>query len=50
MFDRMRAGIGWRTDTDVMATTRPHPRSHIAGTAASHMATVESRFSSSAGR
>ena len=42
--------MGSRTDMDVMATTRPQPRSHIAGTAALHIATVDSRFSCSAGR
>ena len=49
VFDRMSEPMGWRTDTEVMATTRPHPRSHMAGTTARHMATVDSRFSSSAG-
>ena len=49
VLDRISAGIGWRTDIDVIATTRPHPRSHMAGTAAWHIATVDSRFSSSAG-
>ena len=41
-------GIGWRTENDVMATTRPHRCACIAGTAALHMATTESRLSSSA--
>ena len=35
---------------DVIATTRPQPRSHIVGTAALHMATVDNRFRSSAAR
>ncbi len=48
VFDRMRPAIGWRTAIDVMATTRPHRRSCIAGTAALHIATTDSRFSSSA--
>ena len=48
VLDRMSAGLGWRTVTEVMATTRPQPRSAMAGTAAWHMATVDSRFSSSA--
>ena len=33
VFDRMRFGIGWRTAIDVIATTRPHLRSRISGTA-----------------
>ena len=38
------------TEIDVIATTRPQPRSAMAGTASVHMATVERRLSSSAGR
>ncbi len=33
VFERMRFGIGWRTAIDVIATTRPHCCSRIAGTA-----------------
>ena len=32
----------------VMATTRPHPRSRMVGTAAWHMATVDNKLRSSA--
>ena len=49
VFERMSVPIGWRTEIEVMASTRPQPRSHMAGTAALHMATTDSRFSSSAG-
>src|SRR6516165_6696065 len=42
VFDRMRLGIGWRTATEVMATTRPHRWACMAGTAAWHMATTDS--------
>ena len=49
VFERISPSIGWRTDTDVMATTRPQPCSRMAGTAAVHIATVDSRFCSSAG-
>ncbi len=42
VFDRMRLAIGWRTDSDVIATTRPHPCACIAGTAALHIATTAS--------
>ena len=38
VFDRIRFGIGWRTATDVIATTRPQPWACIAGTAALHIA------------
>ena len=44
VFDRMSPGSGWRTEIDVMATTRPHFRSRMAGTAAWHMATTDRRF------
>ena len=44
VFDRISDGIGWRTDTDVMATTRPQPAACMSGTAAWHMATVDSRL------
>ena len=50
VFDRISVGIGWRTEIDVMATIRPHLRDCIAGTAAWHIATIDSRFSSRAGR
>ena len=33
VFDKMRFAIGWRTAIDVIATTRPHFRSRISGTA-----------------
>jgi hypothetical protein len=49
VFERMRVPIGCLTEIDVMATTRPQPRSRIAGTAAWHMATTDSRFRSRAG-
>ena len=49
VFDRMRPAMGWRTAIDVMATTRPQCRSCIAGTAALHMATTDSRLRSRAG-
>ena len=49
VLDRISEPMGWRTDTDVMATTRPSPCSHMPGTAAWHMATVERRLSSRAG-
>jgi hypothetical protein len=48
--DRISVPDGWRTVIEVIATTRPQPRSAIAGTAARHMATVDSRLSSIAGR
>ena len=48
VFDRIRPAMGWRTEIDVMATTRPQPRSCMGGTAAWHSATVDSRFSCSA--
>jgi hypothetical protein len=50
VLDRMSEAAGWRTVIDVMATTRPQPRPTMAGTAARHMATVDIRFSSRAGR
>ena len=49
VFDKISIGAGWRTVIEVMATTRPHPCAHMAGTAARHIATVDSRLSSSAG-
>ena len=48
VFERMRVGIGWRTEIDVIATTRPHPCACMAGTAALHIAIVDSAFSSNA--
>ena len=39
-----RLPIGCLAPIDVMATTRPHPRSCIPGTAWRHMATVDRRF------
>jgi hypothetical protein len=47
--DRISIAAGWRTVIEVIATTRPQPCSDIAGTAARHIATVDSRLSSSAG-
>ncbi len=49
VFDRISVPIGWRTATEVMATTRPQPAVCMAGTAALHMATTDSRLRSSAG-
>ena len=49
VLDRISCAAGWRTVIEVMATTRPQPRAAIAGTAARHIATVDSRLSSSAG-
>ena len=40
--------MGWRTEMEVMATTRPQPWVTIAGTAALHMATTDNKLSSSA--
>ena len=48
--EAMRWPMGWRAPSEVMATTRPQPRSRMAGTAAWHIATVERQFSSSAAR
>jgi hypothetical protein len=48
VFERMRYGSGWRTEIEVIATTLPHPRARMGGTAASHIDTTESRLSSSA--
>ena len=48
VFDRINVPIGWRTEIDVIATTRPHRRSRIAGIAALHMATTDSRLRFSA--
>jgi hypothetical protein len=48
VFDRISWAIGWRTDSDVIATTRPHRCACIAGTAALHIATTDIRFRSSA--
>ncbi len=44
VLERISSGIGWRTATDVIATTRPQPRSCIAGTAALHIATTDIRL------
>jgi hypothetical protein len=49
VFDRISSAMGCRTEMEVIATTRPQPWSHRAGTAAPHIATVDSRLSSSAG-
>ena len=38
--------IGWRTDTDVIATTRPQPAACIDGTADLHIATTDMRLRS----
>ena len=46
VLERIRFGIGWRTESDVMATTRPQPAACIAGTAALHMPTMDSRLRS----
>ena len=43
VFERIRFGIGWRTEIEVIATTRPHPCACMAGTAAWHMAIVDRR-------
>src|SRR6478672_10243854 len=48
VFERIRVGIGWRTEIDVIATTLPHPCVCIAGTAALHIAIVDSAFSANA--
>ena len=48
VLDRIRLGIGWRTETDVIATTLPQPRSCIGATAALHIATTDIRLSSMA--
>ena len=42
---RIRVGMGWRTEIEVMATTRPHCWACIPGTASAHMAIVERAFS-----
>ena len=44
VLERMSVGMGWRTDTEVMATTRPQPAACIGGTSSVHMPTTESRF------
>ena len=49
VFDRIRLGIGWRTEIDVMATTRPNRWARMPGTASWHMATTDRRFRASAG-
>ncbi len=49
VFDRISCAIGWRTESDVIATTLPHRWTCIAGTAALHIATTDIRFRSSAG-
>ena len=49
VLDRMSPAMGWRTEIEVMATTRPHPRACMRGTAAWHRATTDSRLRSSAG-
>ena len=48
VLERISSAIGWRTATEVMATTRPHPAACIGGTAALHMATTDIRLRSSA--
>ena len=48
VLDRISCGIGWRTASDVMATTRPQPCACIGATAALHIATTDSRLSSMA--
>ena len=48
VFERISSAIGCRTATEVIATTRPHPRSCIEGTAASHIAITERQLSSNA--
>ena len=48
--EAIRVPIGWRAPSDVMATTRPQPRSRMAGTAAWHIAIVARQFSSKASR
>src|SRR3954451_21366690 len=49
VLDRINPPIGWRTATDVMATTRPQPCDCIAGTADLHMPTMLNRLRSIAG-
>ena len=49
VLDRIRLGIGWRTEIDVMATTRPNRWARMPGTASWHMATTDRRFRASAG-
>ena len=46
VFDKMSCAIGWRTASEVIATTRPHRRSCMPGTAALHIATTDIRFRS----
>jgi hypothetical protein len=46
VFDRISWAIGWRTASEVIATTLPHPCCCIAGTAALHIATTDIRFRS----
>ena len=48
VLERIRFGTGWRTENEVMATTRPQPRACMSGTAALHMPTMDIRFRSSA--
>jgi len=40
VLERISAGIGWRTATEVIATIRPQPRSRISGTACRQAATA----------
>ena len=46
VFDRISVAIGCRTDSEVMATTRPHRLACIAGIAALHIPTMLSRLRS----
>ena len=46
VFERMSVAIGWRTETDVIASTLPQPCACIAGTASRHMAMTARQFCS----
>ena len=48
VLERISWGIGWRTATEVIATTRPHPCACIGGTAALHIATTDIKLRSMA--
>ncbi len=48
--EAIRWPIGWRAPSEVIATTRPQPRSRMPGTAARHIAMVARQFCSRAAR
>ena len=50
VFDRISPAIGWRTPTDVIATTLPHCCSCMAGIASLHIAMAARQLSSNATR